>query len=393
MATDLTARDIARLPQGVHRASSNLYVYNKPPGRSWVMIYRSPATGKRAEMGLGPLALVTLAQARAMVLRHRLAILDGNCPLRERRQAKQMRRGQIAPPTFAAVTALYLAAHSDGWKNAKHGRQWLTSLQTHAATLRDLPVAAITTGDVTAALEPIWRARTETASRVRQRIEAVLDFATARGWRAGENPARWRGHLDHLLPRPSKLAKVKHHAALPWAELPALWREMCAIEGLPPLALRLTMLTALRTSEVLLATWDEIDLEGRVWTLPALRMKGGREHRVPLSGAALAVLAEIAKLRRDDWLFPGARIGRPVGNNTMLALMSGRGATVHGTVRSGIRDWMAERGVAREVAEAVMAHANPNKVEAAYLRGDLLEPRRAVMADWAAFLGDTPARG
>jgi integrase len=250
-------------------------------------------------------------------------------------------------------------------------------------------------------LEPIWRQKTETASRLRGRIESVLDYATARGWRAGENPARWRGHLDNLLPARGKIAKVEHHAALPWKEVSAFMTELAHQGGVAALALRFTILTAARTGEAIGATWKELDLTGAVWTVPAGRMKASREHRVPLSDAALAVLREAAQLRFDGSVdapvFPGAKARKPLSNMAMLALLRrmgrGRDLTAHG-FRSTFRDWCAEAtSYPREVAEAALAHTLGDKVEAAYRRGDLMEKRRRLMAHWAEFCSTTMLAG
>jgi integrase len=241
-------------------------------------------------------------------------------------------------------------------------------------------------------LEPLWREKTETAARLRGRIEAVLDYATARGWRTGENPARWRGHLANLLPAPSKIAKVEHHAALPWREIGAFMSAMANEEGISALALRFAILTAARTGEVIGARWSEIDMSEAVWTVPAGRMKAAREHRVPLADDALDALREVAKLRTnpklDGFVFPGGKPGKPLSSMALLMLLRrmNRGdLTAHG-FRSTFRDWCAEAtNYPREVAEAALAHTLRDKTEAAYQRGDLMEKRRQLMADWASF--------
>jgi integrase len=256
----------------------------------------------------------------------------------------------------------------------------------------DRPVAVVDTGDVTAALEPIWTAKPETASRLRGRIEAVLDFAKARGWREGENPARWRGHLKNLLPARAKIARVKHHAALAYIEVGEFMAELRRQEGVAAQALQFTILTAARTGEIIGARWLEIDRARQLWSVPAERMKGGREHRVPLSDAALAVLDKMGKLRddkaQDAFVFPGGRAENGLSNMgmaTVLKRMSRDDITVHG-FRSCFRDWAAETtSYAREVAEAALAHTLSDKVEAAYRRGDLLAKRARLMDDWAAY--------
>jgi integrase len=255
--------------------------------------------------------------------------------------------------------------------------------------LGDLPVRDIDTGAVMRVLEGLWRDKPETGSRVRGRIETVLDYAKARHWRQGENPARWKGHVENLLPKRHILKPTIHHAAVPWQELPSFWSELTAREDMPALALRWAILTATRTNETRGARWSEIDRDAGVWTIPASRMKGGREHRVPLTAAMCELLDRLPIQRQggDGYVFLGAKAGRPIGVNAMtLALHSlYPGATVHG-MRSSFRDWASEHGVNGEVAEACLAHKIPNAVEAAYRRGDLLEPRRLVMQRWANYL-------
>jgi integrase len=253
--------------------------------------------------------------------------------------------------------------------------------------LGDLPVRDVGTAEVMRVLEPVWSEKPETGSRVRGRIETVLDYAKARHWRQGDNPARWKGHVANLLPKRYTLKATVHHAAVPWQELPVLWTELASREDMPTLALRFAILTATRTNETRGARWEEIDPDTKVWTLPAERMKGGRTHRVPLTAAMCGMLEQLGTSRQGDYVFPGAKLGRPIGPNAMaIALHSLRPeATVHG-FRSSFRDWASEHGVAGEVAEACLAHAIANQVEAAYRRGDLLEPRRAVMQRWAQFL-------
>jgi integrase len=291
--------------------------------------------------------------------------------------------------TFRECAAAFIAAHQAGWRNEVHHGQWVRSLNVLAAPLRSMAVADITTEHVLATLQPLWTATPETASRVRGRIEAVLDFAEVRGFREGENPARWRGHLDHLLPARAKVRPVVHHAALPYAGLPALMARLG--EGVAARALAFTCLTAARSGETRHATWDEIDLELRVWTVPAERMKSGREHRVPLSDPALAILAPLSVLAgaRQGLVFPGSRAGRPLGHSAMATELSRIGlgdATVHG-LRSSFRDWAAETtGFPSEVVEMALAHAVGSKVEAAYRRGDLFVKRRQLMDAWAEFL-------
>lgn len=298
------------------------------------------------------------------------------------------------------MAGLYIAANEAGWRNAKHRAQWVATLEAYAYPhMGDLPAGAVETAHVMAALEPIWREKPETASRLRGRIEAVLDYAKARGWREGENPARWRGHVANMLPARGKVAKVKHHAALPWREIGGFMATLRAGSGLAARALELAILTAARSGEVLNARWSEIDLEEAVWTVPAERMKAGREHRVPLSAPAVALLRELLPLRdaeRGDWVFPGARPGRPLSNmalEMLLRRMKRSDLTAHG-FRSTFRDWCAEQtAFDRDTAEMALAHVVRDKVEAAYRRGDVFEKRRRLMDEWAAFCAKPPASG
>ena len=303
--------------------------------------------------------------------------------------------------TFKAVTAAFIAANEAGWRNAKHRAQWTSTLETYAHPhLGDIPVADVGTAHVMAALEPIWTKTPETASRVRARVESVLDYAKAREWRTGENPARWRGHIANMLPRRAKVAKVKHHAALPWREIGAVIADLRKRPAVAARALEFTILTGARTGETLGARWGEVDLDAKLWTVPADRMKAGREHRVPLSTAAVQLLGEVAKLRTSDddadFVFPGARAERPLSQMSMLMLMrrAGRGdLTAHG-FRSTFRDWCAEAtDYPNEMAETALAHLVSDKVEAAYRRGDMMERRRQMMEDWATFCVGNDALG
>jgi integrase len=335
-------------------------------------------------MGLGPAALVSVVQAKAAAMTHRLAIFQGRCPLAERRgvQASQ------APITFGRCLDLYIEAHKAAWRSREHHRQWSVSIRHHAPGLMSLPVSRVDTAAVIATLQPIWHGKTSTASRLRGRIESVLDFAKARGWRNAENPARWRGHLDQMLPPPKRLRPVRHLEAIGWRQLPDLWQQLNLLgDAVPVLALRFTMLTACRRGEVLGATWDEIDLADRIWTISATRMKGGRIHRVPLSHAAMDILQVMASLRRGKEVFPGATAGRPISGTAVLELMRGlhASATIHG-LRSGFRDWCVENGIPHEVAEMALAHRIGDATVQAYLRGDAFEPRRTVMTQWGDFL-------
>jgi integrase len=374
-------------------------------------VFRYVRNGKMREAGLGPASgrdAVSLAEARVKATEMRRLHNAGIDPLAERdaraaRQKADEQQAQANAVTFKAVSDLYIAAHEAGWRNAKHAAQWRATIETYCVPhFGGLPVGKIETGQVMQALEPIWKEKPETATRVRGRIEAVLDFATTRGWRSGQNPARWRGHLANLLPARANVARVEHHAALPWREIAAFMVDLAGREAdsVAAMALRFTILTAARSGEVLGARWSEIDLVETVWTVAGERMKAGREHRVPLSAEALAVLTEVAKLRTgkgDAYVFPGQRAGKPLSSMAMAMLLRrmGRGndLTVHG-FRSTFRDWCSEAtSYDRETAEAALAHTLRDKVEAAYRRGDLFEKRRRLMSDWARFCATPMAAG
>ncbi len=383
----LTVRRITR--PGRYGDGGGLWLQVRDAGRrSWLLRYM--LAGRAREMGLGAEADVSLAEARELAREARKLARSGVDPIEHRRELR--RAGQGSGMTFRDVALLYIAAHEGTWRNAKHRAQWTSTLDAYAyPVLGSLPVPAVDTGAVLRVLEPIWREKPETASRLRGRIEAVLDYARARGWREGENPARWRGHLANLLPSRPKLATVEHHAALPWREAPAFVALLAKQAGLGARALAFTILTAARTNETLGMTWGELDLNAATWTVPAERMKAGREHRVPLSEPALALLRELRpdKAAPGAFVFPGVKPGKSLSNVAMAALlrrMKRRDVTVHG-FRSTFRDWCAEAtGYPREVAEAALAHTLRDKVEAAYRRGDLFEHRARLMAEWAAYL-------
>lgn len=357
--------------------------------RSW--LFRFKLHGRPRQMGLGPLHDVPLAEARDAAQRCRKLVRDKVDPIDQRRSLHAEIAARAGAYTFRDVAARYIAAHEKSWRNPKHRLQWGATLATYVyPVFGSRPVAAIETGDVTRVLEPIWHEKPETAARVRGRIEAILDYAKTRGWRSGENPARWKGHLEHALPARAKVAKLEHHPALPWAEIGAFVADLREQDGTAARALEFVILTAARTGEVLGARWSEIDLVGKIWTVPAGRMKAGSEHRVPLSEAAVALLRFMRPegVEAEAFVFPGAKAGAPLSNMSLLMLLRrmGRGdLTTHG-FRSTFRDWAAERTTyQREVAEAALAHTVGNKVEAAYRRGDLFEKRRRLMEDWAGF--------
>lgn len=379
-------------------------------GRSWV--FRYWVSGRERRMGLGSLRMVSLAEARQAAQEARRLLFLGADPLEDRRGAKrnassqgQPRPSDQTPPqpvaersgavTFEAAVEAYIEGNRSAWRNEKHAKQWTSTLTTYAfPDMARLAVHDIETRHVLSALEPIWVEKSETASRVRGRIEAVLDWATAHGHRSGNNPARWKGHLDQILPAKSKVSRVTHHAALPFRELPGFTRRLAGVGGVSARALEFAILTAARTGEVIGAEWREIDLTAKVWTIPAARMKAGREHRVPLSAQALKViewarqraLAQDAEGRLAGHIFPGMRAGQGLSNMSLLKVLKtlGRGdLTTHG-FRSTFRDWAAETtDYSSEVVEMALAHTISNKVEAAYRRGDLFEKRRALMNEWA----------
>jgi integrase len=363
-----------------------LYLRIGPTGaKRWVFRYRRD--GRLHDMGLGPLHTVSLAEARSKALDCRRQRLDGVDPLAAKREAAAKARVVDAKTmTFQACAEAYIAAHRAGWKNAKHAKQWPNTLRDYVyPILGELPVQAVDVALVMKAVEPIWTAKPETASRVRGRIESVLDWATARGYRSGgENPARWKGHLANLLPKKSKVRRVERHAALHYAALAEFMIELRQQDAVSARAMEFAILTAARTGEVIGATWSEIDFESRIWAVPPERMKAGREHRVPLSESALSILGPLYEVRTGDKAFP-------ISHAAMLMLLRrmGRGElTVHG-FRSTFSDWCAEQtAFPAEVREMALAHAVSDKVEAAYRRGDMFEKRRQVMDAWARYCAE-----
>jgi integrase len=364
--------------------------------KSWV--FRFKTGGRLREMGLGSLDTYGLAEARERARECRKLRDEGKDPIEERRTARDRAKlGAARTMTFRECADRYITAHEASWKNPKHAAQWPATLAEYVyPSFGSLPVQAIDTALVMKAIEPIWNEKPETASRVRGRTEAILDYATARGFRTGENPARWRGHLDKLLPKKTKVRRVEHHAALPFAEMGGFLAELRQQRGIGAKALEFAILTAVRTGEAIGAPWDEFDLAERTWTIPPERMKTDKEHRVPLSDVALAILEDLGKVRRGNFVFSGNRAGQPLSNMamTMTLRRMGRGElTVHG-FRSSFRDWAAERtGFPAEVAEMALAHAVPDAVERAYRRGDLFQKRRQLMDAWAKFCRTAPAAG
>lgn len=361
--------------------------------KSW--LFRYMLAGKARYMGLGDINTFSLAEARERARRARQLLADGIDPIEAKQGKKAAERAEDAKRvTFWEAAEKYIAAHRAGWKNEKHADQWKNTLDTYAKPiLGDLHVAAVETGHIIKVLEPIWTTKAETASRVRGRMELVLDWATARGFRSGDNPARWRGHLDKLLPARAKVAKVQHQPALPYTDLPAFMSELRDMDSISARALEFTILNASRTGEVIGAKWSEIDLAAKVWTIPPARMKASREHRVPLSERAVKILDALPREVESEFVFPGARKGRGLSNMAMLELLRGMrdGITVHG-MRSSFRDWAGEAtNFPRDLAEAALAHVLSDKTEAAYRRGDALEKRRKLMIAWAGYCAQKPA--
>ena len=363
-----------------------LYLQVSPTGaKSW--IFRFTRNGKSREMGLGSALIVGLADARQKAADARRQLADRIDPIDARqikRQEEVLTKARTI--TFNKCAESYITAHTPKWKNPKHASQWTSTIDTYAApVIGSLPVQDVDTALVLKVLEPIWNEKTETATRLRSRIEQVLDYATVRGYRSGDNPARWRGHLSKLLPAIKKQSRVKHHPALPYSNIGAFMETLQTQEGTAARALEFTILCAARTTEVLGARLDEFDLKKGVWTIPKDRMKAGREHRVPLSARAV----EIVRAQPDgEYVFPGQHEGKPLSNAAMLALLKRMGRndiTTHG-FRSTFRDWAAEcTGYAREVCEMALAHTIGDKAEAAYRRGDLFEKRHRLMAEWSKY--------
>lgn len=390
----LTPLSVKNAKAGRHADGGGLHLLVKETGaRSWV--FRFMLRGKSRDIGLGSAGAggISLAAARDLAAGLRLKVKAGTDPLQERQeQAAQAvaaaQAAHVAGVTFRAVAEAYIAANEASWRNDKHRQQWRNTLASYVyPVMGELPVAQIGTSHVLTVLEPMWREKPETASRIRGRIETVLDAAKARGYREGENPARWRGHIAQLLPARARLTRG-HHKALPYEALPAFTAQLRDRRATAGLALEFVILTATRTTEVLGATWAEVDTDKAVWTIPGSRMKAGREHRVPLSARAIEILNETRALGKAS-LFPADKGGKLSGMAmTMLLRRMKQDCTVHG-FRSSFRDWAAEcTGYAHEVCEMALAHAIGNKAEAAYRRGDLFEKRRRLMSEWATFCAD-----
>ena len=384
---------------------SGLYLQVTPNGaRSWV--FRYVANGRERYMGLGSAELVSLAEARRLALACRRTLAEGRDPIEEHRAER--RRRAPADRTFTAAARALLEAKRSGWHNPKHAAQWANTLEVHAfPVLGPLPVDRIETEHVLAVLRPLWERTPETAQRLRQRIEAVLDYARAHGWipPGRANPARWKGHLAALLPPPRRVKAVRHHPALPWQQMPAFWAALATRPGIAAAALRFAILTAARSGEVRVATWAEIDLEAAIWTVPAARTKARRTHRVPLAPEALALLEAMQPLARGpgSLVFPGAVAGRPLSDMSLSAVTrgmsfdglapgepprwrdpEGRAVVPHG-FRATFKDWARAHGWPDHLSELALAHADKDKVRAAYARADLLEGRRPLMEAWVDY--------
>lgn len=386
---------IPKLGTGLHSDGGGLYLnVGRGGSRSWIMRYM--LDGKAREMGLGSVNAVSLPEARQKAQDARKQLAAGVDPITARNSVREAQKLEAAQAiTFDECADAYIASHRAGWKNPKHAQQWTNTLRTYASpVIGKLTVQSIDTPQLLTALQPIWTTKTETAHRVRGRIEQILDWAKVMKYRTGENPARWRGHFDHLLPPRGKVKKVRHHPALPYRELPAFMIQVRAMKGLSARALEFTILTAARTNEAISARWDEIDFNGKMWTVPADRMKAERDHRVPLSDAAIAALK--AQPKQADQIFPGGTRRAPhMSNMAMLVLLARMGRddlTVHG-FRSTFKDWAREcTNYPNEVSEAALAHVIGDETEAAYARGDLFDKRRKLMNDWAAYCDGKPVR-
>jgi len=393
----LSARTVTtRKRPGRYGDGGGLYLEVAPGGsRAWIFRYRSPLTKKARYMGLGALHSVGLPEAREKAATQRNLILSGLEPIEVREEVEHKRAAEATQAmTFSQCAKAYIESHRPGWRNVKYGDQWENTIATYCdPVIGSLAVQDVDTGVVLKILEPIWATKPETASRLRGRIENILDWAKARKYRTGENPARWKGHLNQLLPVLAKKERVTHHSAMPFTNVGQFMAKLRQIPGVASRCLEFTILTAARTNEAIQALPEEIDLAKAAWTIPGSRMKAKREHRVPLSPRALEIVRELLAAK-SDYLFPGAKLGKPISNMTMLGLLRRMNVntTVHG-FRSAFRDWAAERtNFPHEVCEMALAHTISNSAEAAYRRGDLFDKRRKLMDAWAEFI-NTPHLG
>lgn len=395
-AKELSATEVRRLTKpGLHAVGgvAGLLLQVTPTGaRSWIL--RTMVGSKRRDIGLGGFPEVPLAKAREKSRETKEQIKQGIDPVEERKQARErLIASQAKRLTFDEAADKFLTLKRKEFNNPKHAAQWASTLETYASpVIGSLPVDTVELAHVVNILEPLWTEKTETATRLRGRIESVLAWATVSGFRHGDNPARWKGNLDAILPKPGKLKKIQHHRALPWQEINPFIQQLRQRKGTAAKALEFLILTATRSGEVRGATWQEIDLQARTWTVPAERMKAGKEHTVPLCDDAVKLLENLPRFEGSDLIFPGARGG--VLSDVALTKpirAIGLDATVHG-FRSTFRDWCAEStNYPNEVAEMALAHTVSNAVERAYRRGDLLAKRSRLMADWSKFI-NTPAK-
>lgn len=386
----LSAKKIEHLKKvGYHADGDNLYLQvTSSNAKSW--IFRFSFDGKRREMGIGPYPEITLEKARESAIELRRLVKAGVDPIEQRKADQAAKRAERNNAVvFAYCAKQYIESHRHGWKNVKHAQQWTNTLEQYAypvigeALIRDVDTALIMR-----VLQPIWLTKNETAGRLRGRLENILDWAAVQGFRAVENPARWKGHLDNLLASPGKVQKNNHFKALPYSEINPLIMALRTNGSVSAKALEFLILTAARTGEIIGARWNEIDFDNQLWTVPADRMKAGREHRIPLSGRAFEIVKELQALKTNDAIFPGRSKGGFLSNAAMDKLLQqtlGIDATVHG-MRSTFRDWASERtAYPHEVCEMALAHTIRNQAEAAYRRGDLIEKRRNLMEDWLKF--------
>lgn len=368
--------------------------------KSWIFRFKRQniAGGRARKMGLGPYPELSLAEARDRAREAYRQLLDGVDPIAARKSKLMAARLSAArSKTFKECAEEYIRDHEATWKNGKHRAQWRSSLKNYAyPVFGSFPVAEIDLALILKAIKPIWHEKPETASRVRGRIETVLGWATVHGLREGDNPARWRGHLDNILPARAKVKRVEHHAALRYLDLPAFMIKLRAMDAVSARALEFAILTITRTNETLRACRTEIDLENRMWVIPPERMKAGREHRVPLSTRAMEIIADAPTEKKNPYLFIGAQGGKPLSDMSMLMLlrrMGYEGTTVHG-FRSTFKDWCSEQtAYPNELGEIALAHIVSDKTEAAYRRGDMLVKRRRLMDDWARFCASSPIAG
>jgi integrase len=378
----LNARKVETAKPGKHGDGDGLQLVVSATGaRKWVL--RFMQEGRAREMGLGAYPEVSLGEARERALAERKLARSGLDPITERKKVSEQ---PASIPTFGALADEISAQLAEGFRNEKHKAQWRMTLTVYAGPLRSKLVSEISTEDVLGVLQPLWQSKPETASRLRGRIEKVLNAAKAKGFRTGENPAAWRGHLDNLLPKQSMLARG-HHAAMPYTDVPAFIANVRRREATAARALEFCILTATRSSETMQARWQEIDLDAKIWTIPAERMKAGREHRVPLTARAIAILSEMRPLAVGEYVFPGQRRGRPLSNMALEMFLRRLQSeyTTHG-FRSSFRDWAGnETHFPRELAEHALAHVIGDKAEQAYRRSDALEKRRALMAAWEKY--------